>query len=236
MENSPLQRLNILIGETAIQKLENLKVAVFGVGGVGSWCAEALVRSGVNEMTLVDSDSVALSNVNRQLPALENTVGKLKVDALAERLLQVRSSLVVHKLASRYSAESRSEFDWNHYDVVIDAIDSVNDKVDLLMYASSLGIKVFSSLGAAGKLDPTSVRSASIWKTYACPLGKIVRVKLRENGFAGDFMAVFSEEKNREGYAVPEGKGKTALGSFVGVTATFGMTLASLVVRSVADG
>ncbi|MFA6623511.1 MAG: tRNA threonylcarbamoyladenosine dehydratase [Fibrobacteraceae bacterium] len=234
MEDSPLQRLSILFSPDTLARLRMAKVAVFGVGGVGSWCAEALVRSGINEITLVDSDRVALSNINRQLPALESTVGEFKVNALALRLSEIRGGVTIHPVAKLYTQDSRTEFDWANFDYVIDAIDSVNSKIDLLMYAKERGCSVFCSLGAAGKLDPTLVRAVSIWKTSGCPLGRLVRTGLRNRNFTGDFTAVYSEEHPREGYCVitKEG-GKPALGSFVAVTATFGMTLASLVVRDI---
>jgi len=235
-----LQRLAILVGEETLNSLSKSHVAVFGLGGVGSWCAEALVRSGINEITLVDSDRVAISNINRQLPALFGTVGELKAEVLAERLHSIREGVTVHVRASLYSQETRDIFTWDAYDYVVDAIDSLTHKIDLLAYASERGCTVFSSLGAAGKLDPTKVRSVSIWKTAGCPLGKLVRGGLRKRGFSGDFVAVYSEELSRMGFlaadrGVCETKGnsikQTVLGSFVSVTATFGMTLASLVVQ-----
>jgi tRNA A37 threonylcarbamoyladenosine dehydratase len=234
--------LSILIGEDALKNLCQCHVAVFGVGGVGSWCAEALVRSGISKITLVDSDRIAPSNINRQLPALLSTVGELKAEVLAARLRSIREGVTVRVIASLYSQSTRNGFAWDEYDYVIDAIDSLCHKTDLLIYASERGCTVFSSLGAAGKLDPTKVRSASIWKTAGCPLGRLVRVGLRKHGFSGDFMAVYSEEPSREGYlavdvGICESKGnsikQTVLGSFVSVTATFGMTLASLVVQDV---
>ncbi|MDR1759004.1 MAG: tRNA threonylcarbamoyladenosine dehydratase [Fibrobacter sp.] len=233
---SALQRLSILIGEEALARLEKTHVAVFGVGGVGSPCAEALVRSGVGRITLVDADRVAVSNINRQLPAFPETIGHSKVEVLAERLRKIFPDINVNLYETLYSAENRNLFDWGSYDFVIDAIDTVTHKVDLLSYAYGQGCTVFSSLGAAGKLDPTRVRYAGIWQTKGCPLGKLVRQKLREQGFKGDFQAVYSEETVRDGYAVPE---KTALkslslGSTMPVTAAFGMTLASLVIRKAA--
>ena len=153
---------------------------------------------------------------------------------LSRRLKEIRGGVTVHPLAKLYTQDSRAEFDWTHFDYVIDAIDSVDSKIDLLMYAKECGCTVFCSLGAAGKLDPTLVRATSIWKTSGCPLGRLVRTGLRNRNFTGDFTAVYSEEHPREGYCVvtKEG-GKPALGSFVAVTAAFGMTLASLVVRDI---
>lgn len=235
-----LQRLSILVGDDTLNHLGKSHVAVFGLGGVGSWCAEALVRSGVNEITLVDSDRVAVSNINRQLPALKGTVGELKAEVLAERLRSIRDGVTVHVIVALYSQNTRGIFTWNAYDYVIDAIDSLCHKIDLLAYASACGCTVFSSLGAAGKLDPTKVRAVSIWKTVGCPLGKLVRGGLRKQEFKGDFVAVYSEEPSRMGYlaadvGVCEAKGdsikQTVLGSFISVTATFGMTLTSLVVQ-----
>lgn len=244
MKNDPnaLQRLSVLIGEPAISLLKKTHVALFGVGGVGSWCAEALVRSGVGCISLIDFDRIATSNINRQLPALPKTVGLSKVLVLAQRLRDISPEVQVQTFEHLYSNENRDLFDWDAYDFVIDAIDTVRHKTDLIAYAVEKGCTVFSSLGAAGKLDPTQVRLASIWKTKGCPLGKLVRGNLRKQGFQGDFKAVYSEEKPRQGYAVKE-LGETelektllkpmVLGSAVQVTATFGMALTALVVQEV---
>lgn len=235
-----LSRMELLIGGDALERLSKLRVVVFGVGGVGSVCAESLVRSGVRNITLVDSDCVAESNINRQLPALSSTVGRPKVQVLQERFADIAPDAKITPVQSLYSMGNKEGFDFKSFDVVVDAIDSLAHKIDLLATANEAGCKVFCSLGAAGKLDPTKVRSASIWNTTGCPLGKLVRNGLRKRGFAGDFMAVYSEEKSVAFAVDPEtaeshGDSTRAsiLGSAMPVTGAFGLALSSLVVRSV---
>ena len=223
-----LARIGALVGEKSLQKLANLRIIIFGVGGVGSVCAESLIRSGVCNLTMVDSDVVVESNINRQLPALNSTLGCPKVEVLRERFLDINPGAEIVALQARYSAETREQFVFKNYDVVIDAIDSLSPKTDLLVTASEAGCRVFCSLGAAGKLDPTKVRTSSIWETTGCPLGKLVRNGLRKREFHGDFMAVYSQEpsllKGMAGEPV-------VLGSAMPVTATFGLALSSLVIR-----
>ena len=223
-----LARIGALVGEKSLQKLANLRIIIFGVGGVGSVCAESLIRSGVCNLTMVDSDVVVENNINRQLPALNSTLGCPKVEVLRERFLDINPGAEIVALQARYSAETREQFVFKNYDVVIDAIDSLSPKTDLLVTASEAGCRVFCSLGAAGKLDPTKVRTSSIWETTGCPLGKLVRNGLRKREFHGDFMAVYSQEpsllKGMAGEPV-------VLGSAMPVTATFGLALSSLVIR-----
>ncbi len=239
--NERLSRMELLIGEAALNRLGNLRVAVFGVGGVGSVCAESLVRSGVRHLTLIDSDCVVESNINRQLPAMISTVGRPKVEVLSDRFKDIAPEAEIIPVQSLYSMGNQQGFDFKSFDVVVDAIDSLAHKIDLLATASDAGCKVFCSLGAAGKLDPTRVRSASIWQTVGCPLGKLVRNGLRKRDFKGDFLAVYSEEKSIA-YAVDpmaekaeshgDSRRASILGSAMPVTATFGLTLSSLVIRS----
>lgn len=223
-----LARIGALVGENSLQKLADLRIIIFGVGGVGSVCAESLIRSGVCNLTMVDSDVVVESNINRQLPALNSTLGRPKVEVLRERFLDINPGADIVALQARYSAETREQFVFKSYDVVIDAIDSLSPKTDLLVTASEAGCRVFCSLGAAGKLDPTKVRTSSIWETTGCPLGKLVRNGLRKREFHGDFMTVYSQEPSQL-------KGKAGepvvLGSAMPVTAAFGLALSSLVIR-----
>lgn len=219
-----LSRIESLIGAEALERLGKLRVAIFGVGGVGSVCAESLVRSGVCHLTLVDSDCVVESNINRQLPAMIPTVGRAKVDVLAEHFADINPEAEIVPVQALYSMADRDRFNFANFDVVVDAIDSLAHKIDLLATASEAGCQVFCSLGAAGKLDPTQVRTASIWETSGCPLGKLVRNGLRKRDFKGDFQAVYSLEKNIK---------TTDLGSAMPVTAAFGLALSSLVIRSV---
>lgn len=236
-----LSRIEQLVGESAMERLANMRIAIFGVGGVGSVCAECLVRSGACNLTLIDSDCVSESNINRQLPAFVSTIGQAKVDVLAKRFADVNPNAKIAAVQSLYSMDNRSRFDFKSFDVVIDAIDSLAHKIDLLATASEAGCKVFCSLGAAGKLDPTQVRTASIWQTKGCPLGKLVRNGLRKRNFTGDFMAVYSEEpsittiENVQVTEVEEVHGSSRkakiLGSAMPVTAAFGLALGSLVIR-----
>lgn len=236
-----LSRIEQLVGESAMERLANMRIAIFGVGGVGSVCAECLVRSGACNLTLIDSDCVSESNINRQLPAFVSTIGQAKVDVLAKRFADVNPNAKIVAVQSLYSMDNRSRFDFKSFDAVIDAIDSLAHKIDLLATASEAGCKVFCSLGAAGKLDPTQVRTASIWQTKGCPLGKLVRNGLRKRNFTGDFMAVYSEEpsittiENVQVTEVEEVHGSSRkakiLGSAMPVTAAFGLALGSLVIR-----
>lgn len=237
-----LSRIEQLVGESAMERLANMRIAIFGVGGVGSVCAECLVRSGACNLTLIDSDCVSESNINRQLPAFVSTIGQAKVDVLAKRFADISPSAKITAIQALYSTNDRSLFDFKSFDVVIDAIDSLAHKIDLLATASEAGCKVFCSLGAAGKLDPTQVRTASIWQTKGCPLGKLVRNGLRKRNFTGDFMAVYSEEPSitlckdtqaTEGELEIHGNSRkaTILGSAMPVTAAFGLALGSLVIR-----
>ena len=236
-----LSRIEQLVGERAMERLANMRIAIFGVGGVGSVCAECLVRSGACNLTLIDSDCVSESNINRQLPAFVSTIGQAKVDVLAKHFADVNPNAKIVAVQSLYSMNNRSRFDFKSFDVVIDAIDSLAHKIDLLATASEAGCKVFCSLGAAGKLDPTQVRTASIWQTKGCPLGKLVRNGLRKRNFTGDFMAVYSEEpsittiENVQVTEVEEVHGSSRkakiLGSAMPVTAAFGLVLGSLVIR-----
>lgn len=212
------------MGADALERLGKLRVAIFGVGGVGSVCAESLVRSGVGHLTLVDSDCVEESNINRQLPAMISTIGRSKVDVLAEHFADINPEAEIVPVQALYSMADRDQFNFANFDVVVDAIDSLAHKIDLLATASEAGCQVFCSLGAAGKLDPTQVRTASIWETSGCPLGKLVRNGLRKRDFKGDFQAVYSLEKNIK---------TSDLGSAMPVTAAFGLALSSLVIRSV---
>lgn len=218
------QRSAMLLGEEAQQKLESVKVILFGVGGVGSWCAEALVRSGVRHLTIVDSDRVCESNVNRQLMATSCTIAEVKVDALRERLLQINPEAEISALPERFSEESASDFHLEDYDYIIDAIDSLKDKCELIIRACETDAVFFSSMGAARKIDPLRIKVADFWKVRDCPLGAALRKKLRREGRipARSFLCVYGDEL----LPVPGG-------SLVTVTAVFGMNLAALVIKDI---
>jgi tRNA A37 threonylcarbamoyladenosine dehydratase len=253
MVHPAFHRLQLLVGERSVELLQTSRVIVFGIGGVGSWCAEALARSGVGHLTLVDSDEVCITNVNRQLQATSRNVGRSKVEELKARLLSLHPKVTVEAVHGVYAREHADRFALEHHDYVIDAIDSYANKLDLIEHAHRTRTRLFSSMGAASHLDPTRIRTASIWEARICPFAKIVRKGLRRRGFEGDCLVVYSEEPALEPVEAtsvacgthkcfcpkPEQEDhvdwcstkRVINGSAVHVTATFGMTLAGLVVQ-----
>jgi tRNA A37 threonylcarbamoyladenosine dehydratase len=187
-------RAELLLGEKTLAALRDARVIIFGVGGVGSWCAEALVRSGVGHLTLVDNDVVCVTNVNRQLQATVGNVGTSKVEALRQRLLEIYPDADVEAIPIAYNRETRDRFDLAAYDYVVDAIDSLSHKVNLIACAMEAGVKLYSAMGAACKLDATQIRVASIWDTTGCKLARFVRKRLRRRGVTGDCLCIYSEE------------------------------------------
>lgn len=175
-------RTEMILGSAAIEKLARAHVAVFGLGGVGSWCADALARSGVGELTLIDNDEVGVTNLNRQLVALWSTQGRAKAEVMAQRVLDINPSCKVHPLILRYEAEHREDFFSAKYDYIIDAIDTVSCKLDLIQTALERGIPIVSSLGTGNKLDPAQFQITDINQTEACPLARVVRKELRARG------------------------------------------------------
>ncbi|MBR6319519.1 MAG: tRNA threonylcarbamoyladenosine dehydratase, partial [Prevotella sp.] len=158
-------RSQLLLGEEAMERIAQKRVIIFGVGGVGSWCAEALVRTGISRLTIVDADKVSTTNINRQLMATTETVGQPKVDVLRRRLLTINPEAEINALQKVFSEETAEEFALDSYDYIIDAIDSLKDKVTLILRACQTGAQLFSSMGAALKLDPSRIRVAEFWKT-----------------------------------------------------------------------
>ena len=169
-ENDIFQRAELLLGNDVMNQIASKRVIVFGVGGVGSWCVECLVRSGIRRITIVDFDSVCASNVNRQLMATTNTIGRVKVEALKERLLQINPDCEVTALQKMFTGETADEFCLDQYDYIIDAIDSLKDKVALIMRACQTSAVFFSSMGAALKMDPTRIRVGSFGRCVAVRL------------------------------------------------------------------
>lgn len=239
-----------LLGNDGLECLDRIKVIIFGVGGVGSWAAETLVRTGVTHVTIVDADKVAASNVNRQLPALVSTVGQVKVDVLSRHLLDINPEASVTALHTLYNASTASSFCLEDYDYVIDAIDSLSDKALLILNATEAmslhkGMKLFSSMGAALKLDPSRIAVDEFWKVKGCPLAAALRRKFKKSGRfpARKFKCVYSDElvPNSPAYepAATEDGGMAPMsfnkavtnGSLMHITSIFGITLASLVIR-----
>ncbi|MDE6715087.1 MAG: tRNA threonylcarbamoyladenosine dehydratase [Muribaculaceae bacterium] len=227
-----LSRSRLLLGDEGMQRMESARVIIFGVGGVGSWCAESLVRSGIKHLTIVDSDRVCESNINRQLPATTLTIGEVKVDALKARLFSIMPNADIIAVADRFTAENANSFNLNSYDYIIDAIDSLKDKASLILLATRTKARFFSSMGAALKIDPTKIRVTEFWKVSGCPLARALRQRFkRAKEFpARKFLCVYSDEllKNRE-----TGIEEQANGSLMHITATYGMMLSGLVIRDI---
>ncbi|MEA5129425.1 MAG: tRNA threonylcarbamoyladenosine dehydratase [Proteiniphilum sp.] len=240
--NELFARTELLIGREAMQSLAGKKVILFGVGGVGSWCAEGLIRSGIMHLTMVDSDRVAVANSNRQLPATTQTIGELKVDVLKKRLKEINPFATITAVPEIYNAESSASFRLEEYDYVIDAIDSLSHKAHLLAAASESGATVFSSMGAALKMDPQQIRVAEFWKVRGCKLASALRDRLRKGGKPQrPILCVYSEERlsNKGMEALPDADEKGSFhkaqtnGTMVQVTAVFGFTLSGLVIQDV---
>ena len=192
MENQH-ERTEMMLGREGLSRLRASRVAVFGIGGVGGYAVEALCRAGVGRLDLIDSDRVSLTNINRQIIATHKTVGMYKTDAMRERIAEINPEAQVTTYRVFYSRENREDFDLTAYDYIIDAIDSVDSKVELIAEATRLGVPIISAMGAGGKLDPTAFRVADISKTAVCPLAKAVRVRLRKMGI-NHLRVVYSEE------------------------------------------
>jgi len=228
-------RTERLVGAEGLARLHDARIILFGTGGVGSWCAEALVRSGIGHLTIVDPDCVDETNVNRQLPATTATVGQPKVEVLQKRLLEINPSAEITALRQRY--EKGADFGLAGYDVVIDAIDSLTDKMNLLLEASATPAEVFCSLGAACKIDPTKIKVAEFFSVRGCPLGSALRKKMRQNKTLPQkpILAVYDEEVLPNlGPEQDPGPGKAvANGTFAHITGIFGFTLAGLVIQHI---
>ena len=250
-------RTQLLLGSGAMEALSKTKVIVFGVGGVGSWCAEGLVRSGIGHLTIVDSDCVAVSNVNRQLMATTATIGQVKVEVLKKRLLEINPQAEITAMQKIYSAQTAAEFHLEEYDYIVDAIDSLSNKINLIMTASAMPGRLFSSMGAALKINPQGVRVAEFWKVRGCPLGAAMRKQMKRKGLkpAKKFLCVYSEEL-MENHGTPityrqealkpettEGDPELAShdwsaskaqinGTTVHITAIFGFTISGLIIQN----
>ncbi|MBR1569961.1 MAG: tRNA threonylcarbamoyladenosine dehydratase [Bacteroidales bacterium] len=242
LESSVFSRTGRLVGADGMKRLQEATVILFGVGGVGSWCAEALVRSGIRKLTLVDSDRVSITNVNRQLMATTLTVGQVKVDALRTRLLEINPDAEITAIQSVYSKETAGSFGLEQFDYIIDAIDSLKDKSALLLHASSMPGKLFSSMGAACKADPTGVKVAEFWNVRGCPLGAAIRKKYRKAGTlpAKKFLCVYDEEVlpnlgPEPGSSDDAWSSTKAVinGTLAHITGIFGFTLAGLVIQDI---
>ena len=243
-QDAILGRSRLLLGDEAMRSLASKRVILFGVGGVGSWCAESLIRSGIINLTIVDSDRVSITNINRQLMATTLTVGQVKVDALKERLLSINPSAQITTIEKVFNEESADTFDLDSYDYIIDAIDSLKDKALLILLATKTNAKFFSSMGAALKIDPTRIRVTEFWKVKGDPLARMLRKRFKQNDQypKRKFQCVYSDELLQNKGPQPEKeetlsqitKGQTN-GSLAHITAIFGCTLAGLVLQDAVE-
>ena len=231
-------RTERLVGAEAMDRISKARVLLFGVGGVGSWCAEGLVRSGVERLTIVDSDEVSESNINRQLMATVHTIGRPKVEALKEHLLRINPEADILALQQTYSDENYADFRMDEYDCIIDAIDSLKDKASLILRATATKAKFYSSMGAALKTDPRQVRVAEFWEVRGCPLGAALRKKLRREKTipSKPFLCVYDEEvlpNAGESTEAPEHGKAVVNGTMAHITAIFGFTLSGLALEDI---
>jgi tRNA A37 threonylcarbamoyladenosine dehydratase len=225
-------RTDMLLGEGAAEALSKKKVAVFGVGGVGGYAVEALARAGVGELVLVDSDRVSLSNINRQIIATHQTVGRLKTEAARDRIAEINPEARVELHSVFFGEENKSDFDFSSYDYVIDAIDSLSSKLALIEAAKTAGAPIISAMGAGNKLDPTAFEVADISKTQVCPLARAVRIGLRKRGI-NHLKVVYSKEPPVIPPEVSDGVKKRVPGSVSFVPSVMGLILAGEVIKDI---
>jgi tRNA A37 threonylcarbamoyladenosine dehydratase len=231
MQNEQHSRTALLLGESAIDKLARARVAVFGIGGVGGYAAEALARAGVGALDLIDNDTVSVSNLNRQIIALHSTVGRLKVDVMAERIHDINPDCRVRALPLLYLPEKAGEFDFTSYDYIADAIDTVSAKLDLAVRAHEAGVPIIAAMGAGNKLDASAFEVADIAKTSVCPLARVMRIELRKRGI-NHMKVVYSKEDPRTPTATEsDGHRRATPGSVSFVPGAAGLIMAGEIIK-----
>jgi tRNA A37 threonylcarbamoyladenosine dehydratase len=254
------QRTELLFGKEVMERMAVQKVIILGIGGVGSWCAESLIRTGIQKLTIVDSDRICITNINRQLHATTQTIGEVKTDALKKRLLEINPAAEINAIQKIYNQDNHDFFELETYDYIIDAIDSLSSKVHLIRTATRTNAVFFSSMGASLKLDPTRIKVAEFWKVQGCPLAAKIRGLIRKGELpAKKFMCIYSEEllKNRGDKNEVNPIGETDISTLVKpgdpnladhdwsikkavingtaahITAIYGFTLAGLVIQDI---
>ena len=227
---SRFERTELILGKENFEKLQKSHVAVFGVGGVGGYAVEALARSGVGHITLTDNDMISESNINRQIIALSSTVGKYKTRAAKERIADINPDCVVETHELFYTPDTSEMIDFSGFDYIIDAIDTVTGKIEIILNANKASVPVISSMGAGNKLDPTAFEIADIYETTVCPLARVMRRELKKRGIE-KLNVVYSKEKPRETFAEAEpGVSKMIPGSIAFVPSAAGLVIASKVI------
>lgn len=232
-----LERTGLLIGEEGLERLKDARVAIFGVGGVGGYVAEALARSGVGTLDLIDKDTVSVSNINRQIIATWSTVGMPKVEAAKARIRDINPDICVHTYETFYLPDTASQFDFTQYDYVVDAIDTVTGKIELIMQAQACGTRIISSMGAGNKLNPAAFEVSDIYKTSVCPLAKVMRRELKKRGVK-KLKVVYSKEEpiTPRGSEQPSEAGdrrKAVPGSIAFVPSVVGLIIAGEVIKDI---
>lgn len=230
------QRTELLIGKENLNKLQNSHIIVFGVGGVGGFAIEALVRSGIGEISIVDFDTVDITNLNRQIIATQNSIGKLKTSVMKERLLSINPKLVVHEFPEKFSMENKDLFFKNKkYDYIVDAIDLVTSKLALVEIANASSIPIISSMGTGNKIEPTMLEVADINKTSVCPLARVMRKELKNRGIK-KLKVIYSKELPRKPFNESGSREKKVnVGSISFVPSTAGLIIASEVVKDLCN-
>lgn len=229
-------RTELLLGNAATEKLSKSRVAVFGIGGVGGYVVEALIRSGLGNIDIIDNDTVALSNINRQIIATHKTLGQYKVDAAKERILAINPNVTVNTFKTFYLPETADEFDFKQYDYIVDAIDTVKGKLSLIEKAIENNVPIICSMGAGNKLDPTKFEVADISKTSVCPLARVIRTELKKRKIYKGVKVVYSKElpikssKPIQANGTTESK-KTVPGSVAFVPSVVGLIIAGEVIK-----
>lgn len=230
-------RTELLLGKDKMNRIYNARIAVFGVGGVGGYVVEALVRSGLSEIDIIDNDKVAFSNLNRQIIATHKTIGMDKVDVMEERIHDINPDCIVHKHKMFYLPETKDQFDFTKYDYVVDAIDTVSGKIGLVMQAKEAGVPIISSMGAGNKLHPEMFEISDIYKTSVCPLAKVMRRELKKRGVK-KLKVVYSKElplkpilPEDESAEMKGTAGRVAPGSNAFVPSAVGLIIASAVIN-----
>ena len=239
-------RTQLLIGETGMERLRNARVAIFGIGGVGGYVCEALVRSGIGAFDLVDNDTVSFSNLNRQIIATHDTLGRYKTDVMRERMLSINPEVSVRVHPCFFLPENADDFPFEEYDYVVDAVDTVTAKIELILRAQAAGVPVISAMGAGNKLDPGRMKVADIYETKICPLARVMRRELKKRGVE-HLKVVYSEEEPVKANAAgdPDGKEtaqadaapakRSVPGSTAFVPAVCGLLMAGEIVKDLAE-
>lgn len=224
-------RTELLLGKNAIEKLSDSRVAVFGIGGVGGYVVESLVRSGIGKIDLIDNDVVSITNINRQIIATHKTIGQYKVDVAKERILDINPDVIVNVYKMFYTPENANEFDFSKYDYVVDAIDTVSGKISLIEKAKENNIPIISSMGAGNKLDASKFEVADISKTSVCPLARVIRTELKKRNIKGVKVVYSKEPPIKPKFEIQNSDSPKVPGSTAFVPAVAGLIMAGEVIK-----